>query len=295
MFKKLAKVATLASSLFLVVPTTIGHAEDFSEICSCSSTVGDDDKFGICKCGSTTSDIDVNGVFDSWNKEDKSWTHTFTSVPEGRIVEAVLTIKVDNVMDGMNDGHDLQLFVDGVEVPNAFDNIISPENIYEVSPIEFNLEPALFEQLSDGKARISIKNLGTPKNSFAIDYARLDLKYICRVNATIDIKPGSDPSSFGVNSNGKIPVALFGSSTVNVTKVDDRTVRFGRTEGGGATPSHFSVTDVNGDGFLDKVYHFPFKETNFDTSDTVGYLSGQFVDGLTFLGSSDIKIAGKKK
>ena len=111
----------------------------------------------------------------------------------------------------------------------------------------------------------------------------------------IDIKPGSEPSSFGVNSKGKIPVALFGFSTVDVTQIDDSTVRVENTEVGGVAPTHYGVTDVNGDGILDKVYHFTFQETNFDTSDTVGYLSGQFFNGVTLLGSGDIKIAGKNK
>ncbi|WP_051633825.1 hypothetical protein [Bacillus sp. UNC41MFS5] len=293
MLKKLTTIATLATSLFLVVPTTIGYAEESSNICSCSSTVGDDDNFGIvCGCGVITHEAD-DGDFDLLNKNDKSWTHTFTSVPKERIVNASLTIKAYYVKDGNNEGNDLKLFVDGVEVPNAFDNINTSTSL--TSTTVFNLDPALFEKLSDGSAKLEVKNAGIKKNSFAIDYAKLDLQYICRVDVKIDIKPGSDPSSFGINSNGKIPVALFGSSSVDVTKVNDDTVRFGNTEEGGAAPTHYSVSDVNGDGYLDKVYHFPFQETKFDKSDTVGYLSGQFFDGLKFLGSSDIKIAGKKK
>jgi hypothetical protein len=294
MFKKLATIAALVTSLFLVVPITIGYAEDSSNFCSCSSIVGDKDNFGIvCGCDGMTHEAE-DGDFDSLNKEDKSWTHTFAAVPTERIVNAKLTINAYYVLDGKKEGNDLELFVDGVQVPNAFDDVYTDSFPYSTT-IVFNLDSALFEKLSDGSANVEVKNAGNKKNSFAIDYARLDLQYICRIGATIDIKPGSDPSSFGVNSKGKIPVALFGSSTVDVTQVDDRTVRFGNTVDGGAAPTHYNETDVNGDGILDKVYHFPFQETNFNTSDTVGYLSGQFFDGLTFLGSSDIKIAGKEK
>lgn len=42
--------------------------------------------------------------------------------------------------------------------------------------------------------------------------------------ASIDIKPHSDPSSYGANSKGDIPVALIGSATFNVAQVDDSTV-----------------------------------------------------------------------
>ncbi|MGI8386545.1 hypothetical protein [Robertmurraya sp. P23] len=110
----------------------------------------------------------------------------------------------------------------------------------------------------------------------------------------IDIKPNSDPSSYGSNPKGSIPVALLGSSNFDVSKVEDSTVRFGDTPNQGAEASHVGIEDYNKDGYMDKVYHFPFEQTNLDPQDKVGYLSGKF-NGETFLSSSDVNITGKKK
>jgi hypothetical protein len=112
------------------------------------------------------------------------------------------------------------------------------------------------------------------------------------INPIIDIKPGSDPSSFGANSNGKIPVAVFGSANFDVSNIDDSTVRFGDKPNEGAAPSdNVGLEDKNDDGYMDKVYHFPFQQTNLDPGDTIGYLSGK-INGENFVGSDKVNIVG---
>jgi len=109
--------------------------------------------------------------------------------------------------------------------------------------------------------------------------------------AVIDIKPGSDPNSYGGSSLGKIPVALLGSADFDVTLVDDASVLFGDAPSpfGDASALKVSLQDVNGDGFLDKVYHFDFPETHLDPSDSQGCLGGE-IDGLDFLGCDAVNI-----
>ena len=113
------------------------------------------------------------------------------------------------------------------------------------------------------------------------------------IQVEIDIKPGSDPNSFGSESKGKIPVALLGSTTFDVNNVDDSTVRFGDapTPFGDAAIAHKSghEENVNGDAFIDRVYHFPFPYTNLDPSDTMGCLGGE-VNGLDFIGCDFVNI-----
>lgn len=116
------------------------------------------------------------------------------------------------------------------------------------------------------------------------------------IQAYIDIKPGSFPNSFGANSKGKIPVALLGSSSFNVMLVDDSTVHFGDAPtpfgDAAATDNNISIEDVNNDGFMDKVYHFNFIETNLDPSDVMGCLGGE-INGLDFLGCDSVNITPK--
>lgn len=110
--------------------------------------------------------------------------------------------------------------------------------------------------------------------------------------AVIDVKPGSDPSAYGGNSNGYIPVALLGSATFDTALVDDATVLFGDapdTMGDASPRGSGRFEDVNSDGFVDKVYHFKFSATGLDPSDTEACLSGE-IDGLDFLGCDAVKI-----
>ncbi|WP_174734414.1 hypothetical protein [Mesobacillus harenae] len=232
-----------------------------------------------------------DGDFDLWDASDKSWTHTFSPIESGKIIRATLTVYNFNINDKVDPYYDLKMYVDGVEIPNAFDEVQTTRTHTSV----FELDPSLFNELEDGEAIVRIGNAGTHLDEFAIDYAVLEIDYYCdSVPVIIDIKPGSDPSSFGANSKGKIPVALFGSANFDVTQVDDSTVRFGDSEGTGAYSTQAGLEDKNGDGFMDKVYHFSFPETNLDVYDTVGYLSGELLNGVKFSGSSDVNIVGGK-
>lgn len=113
------------------------------------------------------------------------------------------------------------------------------------------------------------------------------------ITASIDIKPGGFPNSYGASSRGNIPVALLGAAGFDISMVDVSTVRFGDapTPDGEAAESHGMdhPQHVNGDGFLDSVYHFPFLDTNLDPSDTQACLGGE-IGGLDFLGCDSVNI-----
>jgi len=75
--------------------------------------------------------------------------------------------------------------------------------------------------------------------------------------------------------------------------VDDSTVHFGDAPtpygDAAASDNNVGVQDINNDGFLDKVYHFNFIETNLDPSDLMGCLGGE-INGLDFLGCDSVNI-----
>jgi len=95
-----------------------------------------------------------------------------------------------------------------------------------------------------------------------------------RLRVKIFIKPGSF-RKYEPESNGKIPVVIFGTDAVDVTKIDPTTLRFGDT-GNEASWSHCdnSSQDINGDGFLDLKCHFTFALTELDPGDTQAILTG---------------------
>lgn len=114
----------------------------------------------------------------------------------------------------------------------------------------------------------------------------------------IDIKPGSFPNSYGSTLKGNIPVAVLGSDMFDVYAIDDTSVRFGDAPDpiGDAAIFHKKghFEDVNFDGFMDKVFHFPFADTNLDPTDEYGCLGGE-VFGLDFMGCDSVNIVPRIK
>ena len=77
------------------------------------------------------------------------------------------------------------------------------------------------------------------------------------LSVEIDVKPGSDPNSINLASNGLIAVAIFTTDDFDASQVDAGTVVFA-----GASAVHSAMEDVDGDGDLDMVLHFRVQETN---------------------------------
>jgi len=113
------------------------------------------------------------------------------------------------------------------------------------------------------------------------------------VEVAIDIKPGSFPNSINPRSEGVIPVAILTTDTFDATTVDETTVLFGAT-GTQATPVHFALEDVDGDGDTDMILHFNTQDTGIVCGDTSASLTGETFDGQMIEGSDSVKTAGCK-
>ena len=106
----------------------------------------------------------------------------------------------------------------------------------------------------------------------------LEVVETCGVPVTIDIKPGSFPSS--INLTGKVIIAVAILSTpdfMDPSSVDVTTVRFGPAEATAVHGGH--LEDLNGDGKLDLVLHFQISETGIGCSDTSASLTGHIFGG----------------
>ncbi len=77
------------------------------------------------------------------------------------------------------------------------------------------------------------------------------------LSVQIDVKPGSDPNSINLASNGLIAVAIFTTDDFDASQVDASTVVFA-----GASAVHSVLEDVDGDGDLDMVLHFQVQDTD---------------------------------
>ena len=114
----------------------------------------------------------------------------------------------------------------------------------------------------------------------------------CDQEVDIDIKPGGNPNSINPKSKGKIPVAIPGTVSFDVTDVDVTSLAFG-VDGDNATPAHDltdedtyleHLQDVNDDGFTDLVSHYKTQETGIAKGDTKACLTGDTTGGAPLVG-----------
>jgi hypothetical protein len=106
------------------------------------------------------------------------------------------------------------------------------------------------------------------------------------------------PDSINPRSSGVIPVALLGSEDFSIAEVDVATLRFGPDE---ASPAHdltdtwtynSHLQDVNLDGFMDLMTHFPMQETGIACSHVTATLSGNLVTGQAIEGTDSFRTVG---
>lgn len=126
-----------------------------------------------------------------------------------------------------------------------------------------------------------------------------DIRIQAEIELDVDIKPGSYPNSINIKrATGVIPVAVLGSAYFDVTMTDVTTLVFGP---GGALPAHdltdpltYSdhLQDVNEDGYMDLVSHYPVAETGLTKDDTEACISGVTLAGIPIAGCDSVRIVG---
>jgi hypothetical protein len=118
------------------------------------------------------------------------------------------------------------------------------------------------------------------------------------VNATpvqvqVAIKPGSSPAPINPRSQGVLPVAILGSSSLDVRTIDASTVRLGA---GQAVPrGRAQVQDVDGDGIPDLLLQFETQDVGVQCGDSIVVLSGNTTTGATVSGVQKVKTVGCPK
>lgn len=119
----------------------------------------------------------------------------------------------------------------------------------------------------------------------------------------MDIKPGSDPNSVCLKDTGNLPVAILGSSTLDVTEIDPSTLQLGvnpyfvdiATRGPAKAPKvAFSIEDVNGDGVLDMMAFFSVPDLvslgGLTETATKLSLTGEMFDGRPLMGEDAVSV-----
>lgn len=110
------------------------------------------------------------------------------------------------------------------------------------------------------------------------------------IEVDIDIKPGSDPNSINLKSNGVVPVAVLTTGDFDASDVDPTTVEFA-----GASPVRWTLEDVDGDTDIDMLFHFKTQELDLTTDSTEATLTGKTLDEVDIIGTDTVNIVPKGK
>lgn len=118
------------------------------------------------------------------------------------------------------------------------------------------------------------------------------------IEVEVDIKPGSDPNSINLCSNGAVPIAILGSDTFDVFEVNTETLRFAEASvkvvGKKDPHTLCSYEDVNGDSFDDLVCHFVTSDiAALDGDSTFATVNGELFEefgGTAIQGTDNVNI-----
>jgi len=107
----------------------------------------------------------------------------------------------------------------------------------------------------------------------------------------VDIRPDSNINPVNLKSKGVLPVVIFGNEKFNVSTIlIDSVVLFGSTD-----KNHNHFEDINNDGFVDLILHFPIPSLTSITPDSkFGEVSGKTTEKLLFVGRDKISIVPSK-
>lgn len=112
------------------------------------------------------------------------------------------------------------------------------------------------------------------------------------IEVAIDIKPGSNPNSINLGSNGAVPVAILSSATFDARTVNPTTVTLAdatvKMKGKGIPMA--SLEDVDGDGLKDLMVHVITSQLQLTATDTLAVLRGQTTSGTPIQGSDTVRI-----
>ena len=106
------------------------------------------------------------------------------------------------------------------------------------------------------------------------------------IEVEIDIKPAKEDNPIGLNSRGRVPVAVLTDDGFDARDIDPYTVDFA-----GASPIDWTKKDIDDDGDKDMLFFFvPRDLVALDKNSTEATLTGETYDGVSFTGTDMVTI-----
>jgi hypothetical protein len=110
------------------------------------------------------------------------------------------------------------------------------------------------------------------------------------VAVPVDVHPGDGTNPVNPRSQGVIPVAVLGTSALDVGTLDSSSFRLGLGQASPVRRCHSE--DVNADGLADLMCHFPTQGTELQCGDTLLLLQGRTSGGALISGMDAVVTPG---
>lgn len=113
----------------------------------------------------------------------------------------------------------------------------------------------------------------------------------------IEVKPGvKDLAPLNPIAKGKVPVAIMGSASFDVSEIKQKSLTFGSSGNEQSLSKCQKVTrDINQDGYADLLCHFENSVAGFRSGDIEGILKGDAQKGVKFEGRALLKVVPSKR
>jgi hypothetical protein len=238
------------------------------------------------------------------------WTSPTTTVVPGRFYVSgpTLNLTADRFQDLTLPNVSLRLTVlgpDGSPLPNAGISAFG-QPVFEAFPGGwfFGWQSGFAATGAGGMARLALfadtsltLTVHAPDSSGLRDTTLAYLQVVADTDlvvvlggtlaVTIDVKPGSDANTINLAS-AQVPVAVLSSPAFDAGTIDNATVVFA---GGHSTKR--GVSDVNGDGLLDAVLHFPTDALSLPRGPSQACLTGITLAGRRVRGCDAVRVIGR--
>lgn len=120
-------------------------------------------------------------------------------------------------------------------------------------------------------------SLNTSRDQGIVGLDDVRIHAVPRVRPRVDVRPGQEVARIRPLRPGVIPVAVYGSNTFPVDRIDLSSLAFG-PDRALRTGAGLRFEDLDGDGFFDIVADFPTRETGIALGDVEACLTGEFRD-----------------
>jgi hypothetical protein len=164
-------------------------------------------------------------------------------------------------------------------------------NLLRVNPATGSLEPALDVS---GAPIIGQVDAGGQTATFAgvARFSTVVGVLPTAISVNVDIKPGDTPNTINTKSKGTIPVAIFSTATLDLSKVEPSTLNFSGAPVAQNEKGKWQIAyaDLNDDGTLDVIAHFETEQILLLPGDALGLIEGRTQDGRLFRGIDSVRV-----